>query len=136
MVNDEVAPLRLTAPSLPRGGTGVSSCSTHPVGSALRGVTPAPIEHDQNLSPIGEHSIYFIQGEPMRRSALRLLLASLSSYRMAAHSRGLLFRRCQRPCRARSLSCRASIDSAERPKMSGTGQPSRPAYVSICDRWW
>ena len=46
---------------------------------------------------------------------------------MIAPARGSLSRRCQRPCRVRSLSWSASMDSAERPKMSGTGQPSSPA---------
>jgi hypothetical protein len=40
----------------------------------------------------------------------------------------------QRPYFARCAGSSALIDSAERLKMSGTGQPWSPAYASICDR--
>jgi Polyphosphate kinase 2 (PPK2) len=40
---------------------------------------------------------------------------------------GVPYTPCPAPCLSRWLACSASMDSAERPKMSGTGHPSRPA---------
>ena len=68
----QVRPRSGSAPHDPGPRRLASACSTQLVGSSLRGVTPVPIEHDQNLSPIirrHKNTAPLLLSGPARRAA-------------------------------------------------------------------